>query len=156
MIERVFHPFHLWEDYKMGMYEKTCFMDDESMVRACEATLSCPELLWECMQFVSHNWGHAAEHNLTNLNRNRQAWLGQAACCFIDGAPEYLVKRAWNNLSAEKQRAANAVADEVIKEWEWKYEQGYFEWQNKRLGKTSSRQRKSESRTRSTTSSASM
>lgn len=137
MIERVFHPYNQWEDFKMGMYEKTCFMDDESMVVNCMATLSCPELLWECMQFVSHNWGKSAEHNLTNYSRNRQAWLGQAACCFLDGAPEYLVKQAWGRLSPQKQVDANKVADEVIEEWEWKYRMGYFEWQKPDLGKMS-------------------
>lgn len=128
-MERVFHPFTKWEDLQMGMYEKTCFMDDTSMVEAAGATLGCPNLLWECMQFVSHNWAHSAEHNLTNVKRNRQAWLGQAACCFIDGAPEYLTKLAWNNLTDEQRNKANIVADEVIQEWEWKYKQRYFPWQ---------------------------
>lgn len=133
MIEQVFHPYTSWEDLKNGMYEKTCFMDEHSLESAAEFTLKCPELLWECMQFVSHNWGLSAEHNLTNFRRNRQAWLGQAACCFMDGAPEYITKRAWNNLSPEEQKRANAVADEVINEWEWKYREGYFAWQKRIL-----------------------
>lgn len=137
MIERVYHPFSEWEDFKMGMYEKTCYMDDEMMVQASMNTLSCKELLWECMQFVSHNWGRSAEHNLTNHHRNRQAWLGQAACCFIDGAPEYLVKEAWNRLSEGQREEANAVANEVIAEWEWKYNMGYFVWQKPVLAKMS-------------------
>lgn len=136
-IERVYHPYDQWEDWQMGMYEKTCYMDDELITLACAATLGCPELLWECMQFVSHNWGKSAEHHLTNVNRNRQAWLGQAACCFIDGAPEYLTKAAWGRLAPQVQERANAVADEVIHEWEWKYREGYFPWQKRVLGKTS-------------------
>lgn len=132
-IERVFHPYTKWEDYRWGMYEVTCFMDQERMIHDCEMTLRCPEWLWECMTFVSHNWGHAAEHNLTNLHRNRQAWLGQAACNMIHGAPEYVTKLAWNRLDTESQTKANAVADDVIKDWENKYGMGYFQWQRKPL-----------------------
>lgn len=128
-IERVYHPYNLWEDYEMGLYEVTCFMDAQRMVEDCEMTLRCPEMLWEAMTFVSHNWGYASEQHLTNSHRNRQAWLGQAACCWLHGAPEYLVKQAWNNLNAEMQKKANEVADDVINDWENKYRKKYFEWQ---------------------------
>lgn len=117
-IIRIYHPFDVWEDHKLGMYQKKCFMDEHKMVSDCEVLLSCHQWLWESMQFVAHNWKYAAEHNLSNLNRNRQAWLGQAACCFTHGAPEYLTKEAWNNLTDEQRAAANKVADEVIALWE--------------------------------------
>jgi hypothetical protein len=126
MIERVYHPYIKWEDHEFGMYKKECFMDEQRMIKDCELLLRCPEWLWESMQFCSHQWKYSAEHNLTNVNRNRQAWLGQAACCFAHGAPEYLTKLAWNNLTQEQQKKANDVADEVIKDWEEKYSSGYF------------------------------
>ncbi len=106
-------------------------MDEEKLILGCIFTLSCPSLLWEAMTFVSHHWGYASRQNLTNLNRNRQAWLGQAACLFLDGAPEYVTKLAWARLSAKQQSAANTVADNVISDWENKYRIGYFEWQKK-------------------------
>jgi hypothetical protein len=121
MITRVFHPYQKWEDHQFGMYQTTCFMDAQTMITDCEVLLGCPEWLWESMQFVAHNWTHAAEQNLSNVARNRQAWLGQAACCFVHGAPEYITKLAWNNLTKEKQDAANAVADEVIQLWEERF-----------------------------------
>lgn len=126
---QVFHNYNKWEDFKFGMYETTCFMDVQRMIEDCEALLGCPEWLWESMTFVSHNWGFSAEHNLTNLNRNRQAWLGQAACCFTHGAPEYVTKLAWNNLTEDERDTANKVADDVISDWENKYSMKYFEWQ---------------------------
>lgn len=129
MIERVYHPYDLWEDYQQGMYEMTCFMDEQKLIADCEQTLKCPEWLMECMLFVSHNWSFAAEHHLTNTHRNRQAWLGQSACCWIHGAPEYTTKKAWNNLTEHQKTKANAVADEVIQNWEEKYIKGYFQWQ---------------------------
>lgn len=125
-IERIYHPYFNWEDFQWGMYEKTCFMDDMVMAHDCASTLGCPEWLWEAMQYVSHNWIIAAEANLTNTGRNRRAWLGQAACCFVHGAPEYTTKIGWHFLSEAKQKAANTVADEVIAEWEEKHLEGYF------------------------------
>lgn len=130
-IERVYHPFTIWEDYKYGMYESVCFMDAQVLIRECEMTLKCPEWLRESMQFVSHNWLYAAENNLTNTHRNRQAWLGQAACCFSHSAPEYITKLAWKNLSEIEQKRANDVADSVIQEWEEKFLSGYFKWQKR-------------------------
>lgn len=143
MIERVFHPFNKWEDYRWGMYDKTCFMDDEQMVNECIVLLSCPEWLYEAMSFVSHNWIYSAEHNLSNVNRNRQAWLGQAACNMTHGAPEYLTKIAWNSLTSTQQAAANAVADEVIQVWEEKHKRGYWSWLRSELERTSCKQQKS-------------
>lgn len=128
-MNQIFHNYKTWEDYKFGMYENIAFMDDEPLIRQCIDVLSCPEWLWECMTFVSHNWRFSAEQNLTNLSRNRQAWLGQASCCWINGAPEYITKLAWNRLTEKQQNKANQVADEVIKDWEEKYSKRYFEWQ---------------------------
>lgn len=130
MIERVYHPYTKWEDFQQGMYEMVCFIDEQRMIHDCEQTLKCPEWLLECMLFVSHNWQYAAENHLTNLHRNRQAWLGQAACCFIHGAPEYITKKAWGNLTDKQQKTANDVADQVIKDWQSKYLARRFEWQN--------------------------
>ena len=111
MIQRIFHPFEKWEDYLWGMYEKTCYMDETRLTHECAQLLSCPPWLYETMIFVSQNWFYSAEHSLTNLNRNRQAWLGQAACNMAHGAPEYITKLAWNNLlTANQQNAANQVA----------------------------------------------
>ena len=136
MIERVFHPFTNWEDYAFGMYEKTCFMDEHSLMVDCEVLLKDPSWLYESMGWAVYQWSHAAEHNLTNLNRNRQAWLGQAACCFMHGAPEYITKMAWHNLTSEEQARANAVADEIIEHFETMYSRGALPWQKSPLKRT--------------------
>jgi hypothetical protein len=120
-IERIYHSYDMWEDFMEGMYKKTCFMDEEQMIIDCWVILSCPQWLEESMKFVAHNWIRAAEHNLTNMARNRQAWLGQAACCFTHGAPEYITKQAWGRLTEKQQQEANAVADYVISIWEEKH-----------------------------------
>ncbi len=123
-MERIYHGYEVWEDFKEGMYQTTCFMDPDSMIKDCVMLLTCPEWLEECMSFVIHNWEFSAQHNLTNMNRNRQAWLGQAACCFAHGAPEYITKLAWNKLTEEEQLLANNVADRIIKVFENKFKIG--------------------------------
>lgn len=130
-VERVFHPFNKWEDFKWGMYEKVCYMDPSALVRDCEMQLKSPGWLLESMTFVSYEWPFAAEQHLTNRSRNRRAWLGQAACCMMQGAPEYITKLAWNNLNETEQASANQVADEVLEHWLSQYSQGRMPWQSK-------------------------
>jgi hypothetical protein len=121
---RIYHRYETWEDYNNGMYKKICFMDQSGLVQQCKDLLACPQWLYESMVFVSLNWSNSAEHNLTNTNRNRQAWLGQSACCFTHGAPEYITKIAWNNLDPKQQNEANKVADSVIAPWEERFNRG--------------------------------
>lgn len=128
-IKQVFHPFNIWEDWKEGMYKATCFMDDTQMVHDCYLLLSCPEYFHECASFIIHNWPKSTEHNLTNRARNRQAWLGQASCCFAHGAPEYLTKQAWGLLTEKQQKIANAVADDWIAHFEKRYLEKSLLWQ---------------------------
>lgn len=125
-MERVYYHFKEWEDNQNGMYETTCFMDPYDMILDCKRLLTTKEWLWEAMTFVSHSWIKSSTQQLTNINRNRQAWLGQAACCFSHGAPEYLTKRAWALLDENQQKIANEIADQVICDWEQKFKSGYF------------------------------
>ena len=117
-MEREFTNYKTWEDAKMGMYETTCFMDQENMILECETLLKCPEWLEEAMKFCAFSWKNSANHHLTNIHRNRQAWLGQAACCMTHGAPEYITKIAWGRLKESQQKIANTIADEIIKTFE--------------------------------------
>jgi hypothetical protein len=70
------------------------------------------------MQAVVDTWAIAASVNLTNLQQNRRAWLGQAACCLEHKCPEDVTREAWNTLSEDVQRSANAVAMQIIEEWD--------------------------------------
>lgn len=119
MIEQIFHHYTKWEDFHAGQYALTC--DDELTAIRNSACLlaNCP-LLREMMRSVTEQWKYATEVNLTNPDINRRAWLGQAACCFRYGVPNFTVKIAWHTLEAHQQREANAVADSVIATWEAK------------------------------------
>lgn len=117
-MKRVYHHFEKWEDWRDGLYRQTVERADEIMVERAARLLRSPFALRPAMLHVAENWTCAAEQNMTNASRNRQAWLGQAACCYVVGAPEDLTKQAWHRLTTAEQDAANAIADEVIRKWE--------------------------------------
>jgi len=108
------------EDYQNGQYTMKPY--NEATVRAhAKELLVDTELLYLYMKLVARLWPVAAEANLTNTGRNRQAWLGQAAANMYCMAPEGSTKEAWRLLTEEQQDKANMVADRVIAEWEHDY-----------------------------------
>lgn len=117
MIRRVFHHHDDWEDHRAGMFALS-YGDEQGGTREAAELLGDPDLLWAAMSAVAREWPVAAEHNLSHTTQNRQAWLGQAACCFALGVPEFLTRLGWHTLTTAQQVAANAVADQVIAEWE--------------------------------------
>jgi hypothetical protein len=117
-MKRVYYRYELWEDHKHKMFFP---QSEPSGISAAYSILKDPERLYDAMYYVSHHWPVSAEMNLTNTNRNRQAWLGQAACCWMVHATEDETKAAWKNLTREEQDAANTVADRIILEWEAEY-----------------------------------
>lgn len=117
-MKRVYHHYEKWEDWKDGLYRLTLDPVDEILISRSARLLSDPELFHINALRVITAWPYSAAVNLSNRSRNRQAWLGQASCCFACGSPEDLTKQAWHRLSPAEQDAANAVADRVIAEWE--------------------------------------
>jgi hypothetical protein len=121
MNERLYHPVHLWEDAKNGLFETTpTALDDEgpALIAASADLLKSEDGLLSAMSHVAETWRYSAEVNLSNKSMNRRAWLGQAACCFECGANENLVKAAWWSLTEDEMAAANGIADIVIAQWE--------------------------------------
>jgi hypothetical protein len=126
-IKRFYFPYTEWECFNAGMYDtRLKFLDEQQVIQECVDMLSCPNYLQESMLFVTHHWVKSAHQHLSNTARNRQAYLGQTASCWAHGAPEFITKRAWNELTPEQQRAANDVADYVIADWEEKMKTGYW------------------------------
>lgn len=117
-LKRVYYPYQDWEDYLHEMYEDK---SNPVLVEAAVSLLSNQDRLLWAMRRVIREWLRSAEMNMSNRSRNRQAWLGQAACCLDCGVPENLTKQAWNELSEEVREKANAIADIVIGEWEDSY-----------------------------------
>jgi hypothetical protein len=118
---QIYKPYHLWEDYKFGMWRKETKDYEEKNIDAIIDFTGDYKLYGNSMLLVIKEWPVSCEHNLTNLSLNRKAWLGHAACCIEHGWPEYLVRRAWGMLSEQQRFHANNFAQSVIDSWEINY-----------------------------------
>lgn len=118
-MRRVYHPYHTWEDFRVGMFNPS---DRAEEHRDCaRALLADPAGFLAAMRAMVAEWPVAAEHNLTALDTNRRAWLGAAACCHHCGSREHTTREAWWSLTSTQQDAANAAAEDLIAEWERAY-----------------------------------
>jgi hypothetical protein len=120
-MKRICHHYKKWEDYHSGMYHLVTTFDSTKIIDESKNLLSCSTSLYIAMKDIADHWNFASEHNLTDKSRNRQAWLGQAACCKACNAKEGLTKKAWHLLSSTQQDEANAIADIIIDYWEATY-----------------------------------
>lgn len=122
---RIYYPFWLWEDFKHGLYDiETTYNEKQvaELIQKAKDLLSNSKLFEYAALKVIKEWKHSAEVNLSNPSRNRQAWIGQASCCYYWHIPEYITKMGWRLLSESQQAEANGVADLVIKKWEETFE----------------------------------
>jgi hypothetical protein len=122
-MQRIFHNYLKWEDWKRGMYRplQQDSPEAEELITLALHLLSSPRKLYRVMSLVSTKWRYASEMNLSHAAINRQAWLGQAACCYEYHVPEHLTKQAWWRLTQDQRDKANAIADRVILEWEQRH-----------------------------------
>lgn len=120
-MKQIFHPWDKWEDHKHGFYDNISGRDKKEMINKVVEMFTDSELTEICMRKVAKEWVFSCEHNLTNLNMNRIAYLGQAACCVFASVPCSVTMEAWNLVPEEKRKIADSIADKIIKEWEVKY-----------------------------------
>jgi hypothetical protein len=120
-MKRIYHPYWKWEDHKAGLYnmlDPYTEQQTEKLSNDAKELLSNPELFRNVALTVIRDWPRSAEVNLSNPSRNRQAWIGQASCCYALKIPEYITKFGWRLMTLEQQAEANKVADEIINIWE--------------------------------------
>ena len=108
-------PWSDWEDYNAGLYATTFSPTGEA---ASLALLCSPEAFREAAREMVREWPNAARHNLAHMWSGRNAWVGQATCCYAHQATAVETRQAWGRMSNEQQRAANLVARDVRAEWE--------------------------------------
>lgn len=118
-MKRVFYPYYLWEDYLNGMYNTKVNNFDFLKNKSIEL-LSCSNLFYEYAVQMIHEWEICTIVNLTNLEQNRKAWLGQASCCFYARVPEFITCIAWMQLTEQQRKNANNVAKNIIENYERK------------------------------------
>lgn len=119
-MKRIYHPYWLWEDWQNGLFETDGYDEKETerLTELAKSLLENQEEFFRIAKEVITEWKYAAEMNLSNKGRNRQAWIGQASCCYKYKIPEYMTKYAWRMMSEENRIKANNTADNVIATWE--------------------------------------
>ncbi len=106
----------LWEDYCAGLYSTQSV---DAARRADSARLLAdPGGFAEVAREMLREWPNAARQQLSHMWSGRNAWLGQAACCYAHGATAADTRAAWGTLSNRQQSEANAVARQVRIAWE--------------------------------------
>ncbi len=110
-----------WEDFAAGLYAST---SDADLQAECRALLADEDCFREAAVEMLREWPEAARHNLVRLVSGKNAWLGQATCCYSLGASAQTVRDAWGTLTNDEQRAANRVAVEVRERWEREAQDG--------------------------------
>lgn len=108
-------PWDEWEDHRAGMYIPSVRPD---MVAKAARLLSDEDAFREAAFEMLREWPNAAIHNQTHMWSGRNAWLGQATCCYSLAATSAETRAAWGTMSNAAQLAANAVAATVRKSWE--------------------------------------
>lgn len=104
-----------WEDYQHGLYTPG---SDPARVAASARLLGDPDCFWEVAREMVRAWPNSARHNLTNLWTGRNAWIGQASCCYSHKATSSETREAWGTLTQQEQRRANDIARGVRDLWE--------------------------------------
>ena len=120
-MKQFFCDYRLWEDYNAGLYHDKIINKEKQLILKSKKLLSNQTKFFASGIKMLKCWETSAKINLTNLSRNRQAWIGQATCCFNHKAPENITIFAWNQIENKIQLKANKTADKIIKKWESEY-----------------------------------
>ncbi len=109
------NPWDEWEDYQAGLYEKRPV--DESKITDSVELLSNPDEFYEVAREMIREWDNSARQNLYLSVTGRQAWVGQASCCYHHGATAEETRQAWGKMSSSAQFMADGAANRAINEY---------------------------------------
>lgn len=119
-MKRIYYHYIEWEDFKAGFYSDYTKAEINDLNQSVRYVFSSPEKTEQWMRNVLIHWPKSTKHNLTNLNMNRVAWLGQAACCYYGGVPCKATMYLWKFLDEKTKKRSDKIAIKLIKEWEQK------------------------------------
>lgn len=120
MVERVYHPYWMWEETNSNMWGQRP-VDRETLLDRAIQFMGDHKQYGKAMLRVIEEWKYSCEHNLTNLTQNREAWIGHAACALEFDCPENIVREAWSHLTQVQQDDANLQAQKAIELWGRRY-----------------------------------
>lgn len=115
--DRIYHSYDKWECIKYGFYEnKPENMTKEEGEKIYYEFLSNLDEFEDALGHVISEWKYSCEHNLSNKNMNRIAWLGQASVCYARKIPSSC-RAGFNLLNEEQQFKANELALQYLNIW---------------------------------------
>ena len=115
-IKRIYHPWDKWEEVNFNMWGGV--RDRKKFLNKAILFTADHKKYGRFMMRVVREWKYSCEHNLSNRQSNRQAWVGHAACALAFECPEDIVREAWRHLTEDQQIKANKEADKAIEYWE--------------------------------------
>lgn len=119
MIERVYHPYNMWEEIDHNMWGTV--LNRKAFLKKAVRFTSDHKRYGRFMMRVVNEWPFSTENALTDKFINRRAWVGHAACALALGCPEDITREAWSKLTDEQQLLANKEAERAIQSWEYNY-----------------------------------
>lgn len=118
-MNKVWHHYEKWECFINGMWGAS--NKKNTLLREAIVFTGDAKLYGFFMRRVINEWPITCEQHLTDINSNRKAWLGHAACSLAIKCPEDITRQAWGYLSQDQQDSANLEAERTIAIWETKY-----------------------------------
>ena len=116
-MERIYHRYEKWEDYKDGFYDNCTGSTKKEKENLVLEMFNSEELTLKFMNKVIEKWVNSCEHNLTNESLNKIAYMGQGACCLFAGIPSTVTMGMWSKLSKKTQDRADKNAKTVLNKW---------------------------------------
>ena len=118
-MKRYYHTWDKWECFRAGFFDKRprdkSMTDDQAREAYRDFLRDIPRFT-AVMKELLDEWPYSCEHNLSNENMNRVAWLGQSAACYALGIPSAF-RGGFNLLTKEEQDAANHAALTMLNRW---------------------------------------
>ena len=120
-MDQVYTKYTTWECWKNGMWSKVDSKTEKSMLKTAIEFTGNHVIYGEQMRVVAYEWNNTMLNHLTNKSINRLAFLGHCAVSVHLKIPEYIVRKAWKELTEDQRDKANNEAKNTIKEWELWY-----------------------------------
>lgn len=123
-MKRIFHPWDKWEDFRHNFYGGLDGAKKKSeSLELYAGLLRDLDRFEAALKTITTEWKYACEHNLTNENLNRIAYLGQAACALVYRVPHNVSCSGYNLLTDDEQKAADAMAQKYLDLWLTKHQE---------------------------------
>ncbi len=120
-MKRIYHPWDKWEDYKFNFYGGQNFEHDKSLQKYADL-LKDLHKFETALKVIIKEWKYSMEHNLSNKDMNRIAYLGQAANAYVNKVPSAVSMGGYNLLTSDEQIAADRLAEKYLNLWLESYE----------------------------------